>query len=69
MIFSYLVGNLLVFLRRKYISNNTLSDDDLFLINSVPKKPSPSDSDMVKFMADLNRYKEEKKEIEEVRNE
>lgn len=70
MIFLYLVGNLLVFLKRKPISNNKLSDDDdLFLMNSSPKKPSPSDSDMVKFMADLNRYKEEKKEIEKVRNE
>lgn len=69
MIFSYLVVNLLVFLKRKPISNNKLSDDDLFIINSIPKKPSPSDSDMVKFMDDLNRYREEKKEIEKVRNE
>lgn len=38
-------------------------------MNTSPKKPSPSDSDMVKFMADLNRYKEEKKEIEKERNE
>lgn len=68
MIFSYLVGNILGFLKRKP-SNNKLSDDDLFLMNTNPKKPSPSDSDMVKFMADLNGYKEEKKEIEKVRNE
>jgi hypothetical protein len=69
MIFSYLVVNLLGFIKRKTISNNKLSDDDLFLMNTSPKKPSPSDSDMVKFMADLNRYKEEKKEIEKERNE
>lgn len=69
MIFSYLVVNLLGFLKRKSISNNKLFDDDLFLMNTSPKKPSPSDSDMVKFMADLNRYREEKKEIEKVRNE
>ena len=55
--------------KRKPISNNKLSDDDLFLMNTSPKKPSPSDSDMVKFMADLNRYREEKKEIEKVLNE
>lgn len=69
MILSYLVVNLLGFLKRKPISNNKLSDDDLFLMNTSPKKPSPSDSDMVKFMDDLNRYREEKKEIEKVRNE
>ena len=69
MIFSYLVVNLLGFIKRKTISNNKLSDDDLFLMNTSPKKPSPSDSDMVKFMADLNRYKEEKKELEKERNE
>ena len=69
MIFLYLVVNILGFLKRKPILNNKLSDDDLFLMNTNPKKPSPSDSDMVKFMADLNRYKEEKKEIEKVRNE
>ena len=67
---SYLVINLLGFIQNKFKSNNRLSDnDDFYLMNTNPKKPSPSDPDMVKFMADLNRSIEEKKEIEKVRNE
>ena len=67
---SYLVINLLGFILNKFKSNNKLSDnDDFYLMNTNPKKPSPSDPDMVKFMADLNRSIEEKKEIEKVRNE
>ena len=67
---SYLVINLLGFIQNKFKSNNRLSDnDDFYLMNTNPKQPSPSDPDMVKFMADLNRSIEEKKEIEKVRNE
>lgn len=70
MMASYLVINLLGFIQNKFKSNNKLSDnDDFYLMNTSPKKPSPSDPDMVKFMADLNRSIEEKKEIEKVRNE
>ena len=70
MMASYLIINLLGFIQNKFKSNNKLSDnDDFYLMNTSPKKPSPSDPDMVKFMADLNRSIEEKKEIEKVRNE
>ena len=70
MMASYLVINLLGFIQNKFKSNNKLSDnDDFYLMNTSPKKPSPLDPDMVKFMADLNRSIEEKKEIEKVRNE
>ena len=70
MMASYLVINLLGFIQNKFKSNNRLSDnDDFYLMNTNPKQPSPSDPDMVKFMADLNRSIEEKKEIEKVRNE
>ncbi|WP_283122388.1 hypothetical protein [Neisseria sp. HMSC066H01] len=70
MMASYLVINLLGFIQNKFKSNNKLSDnDDFYLMNTSPKKPGPSDPDMVKFMADLNRSIEEKKEIEKVRNE
>ena len=70
MMASYLVINLLGFIQNKFKSSNKLSDnDDFYLMNTSPKKPSPSDPDMVKFMADLNRSIEEKKGIEKVRNE
>lgn len=70
MMASYLVINLLAFIQNKFKSNNKLSDnDDFYLMDINPKKPNPSDPDMVKFMADLNKSIEEKKEIEKVRNE
>lgn len=66
----YLVVNLLGFIQKRFKTNKKLSDDDdFYLMNTSPNKPSPSDSDMVKFMADLNRSIEEKKKIEKVRNE
>lgn len=66
----YLVVNLLGLIQKRFKTNKKLSDDDdFYLMNISPKKPSPSDSDMVKFMADLNRSIEEKKKIEKVRNE
>ena len=66
----YLVVNLLGFIQKRFKTNKKLSDDDdFYLMNTSPKKPSPSDSDIVNFMADLNRSIEEKKKIEKVRNE
>lgn len=63
----YLVINLLGFIQNKFKSNNKLSDnDDFYLMNTNPKKPSPKDPDMVKFMSDLNESIEKKK-IEKIK--
>ena len=64
----YIFINLLGLIKNKFKSNNKFSDnDDFYLINTNPKKPSPSDPDMVKFMSDLNRSIEEKKKIEKIK--
>lgn len=64
----YLVVNLLGFIQKRFKTNKKLSDDDdSYFMNTSPKKPSPSDPDMVKFMADLNRSIEEKKKIEKIK--
>ena len=56
----YLVINLLGFIQKK--SNIKFSDnDDFYLMDTTPKKPSPKDPDMVKFMSDLNKSIEKKK--------
>lgn len=68
MLGSYLFINLIGFILNKFKSNVRLSDnDDFYFMNTSPKKPSPSDPDMVKFMADLNRSIEEKKKIEKIK--
>lgn len=36
-------------------------DDDIFVMTTNPNKPSPSDSNMEKFMHDLNQSIEKKK--------
>ena len=36
-------------------------DDDIFVMTTNPNKPSPSDSNMEKFMIDLNQSIEKKK--------
>ena len=64
----YIFINLLGLIKNKFKSNNKFSDnDDFYLINTNPKKPSPSDLDMVKFMSDLNKSIEEKKKIEKIK--
>lgn len=68
MLGSYLFINLIGFILNKFKSNDRLSDnDDFYFMNTSPKKPSPSDPDMVKFMADLNKSIEEKKKIEKIK--
>jgi hypothetical protein len=67
MMASYLVINLLGLIQNKFKSNNKFSDnDDFYLMNTTPKKPSPKDPDMVKFMSDLNESIEKKK-IEKIK--
>lgn len=61
MIGFYLFINLLLPILRKFIANNKSNDDDLFIMDKNPKKPKPSDPDMVKFMYDLNKSIEKKK--------
>ena len=67
MLASYLVINLLGLIQNKFKSNNKFSDnDDFYLMNTTPKKPSPKDPDMVKFMSDINESIEKKK-IEKIK--
>ena len=67
MMASYLVINLLGLIQNKFKSNNKFSNnDDFYLMNTTPKKPSPKDPDMVKFMSDLNESIEKKK-IEKIK--
>lgn len=63
----YLVINLLGFIQKKFKSNIKFSsNDDFYLMDITPKKPSPKDPDMVKFMSDLNESIEKKK-IEKIK--
>lgn len=63
----YLVINLLGFIQKKSKSNiKFFNNDDFYLMNTTPKKPSPKDPDMVKFMSDLNESIEKKK-IEKIK--
>ena len=62
MIISFLILNIYGLLKRKlFILNRKSLDDDLFIMDANPKKPKPSDPDMVKFMSDLNKSIENKK--------
>lgn len=62
MIIPFLILNIYRLLKRKlFISNIKSSDDDLFIMDTNPKNPKPSDPDMVKFMSDLNKSIENKK--------
>lgn len=62
MIISFLILNIYGLLKRKlFILNRKSLDDDLFIMDTNPKKPKPSDPDMVKFMSDLNKSIENKK--------
>ena len=62
MMISFLILNIYGLLKRKlYIFNRKSLDDDLFIIDTNPKKPKPSDPEMVKFMSDLNKSIEKKK--------
>nr|DAY03894.1 MAG TPA: hypothetical protein [Inoviridae sp.] len=62
MMISFLILNIYGLLKRKlYIFNRKSLDDDLFIMDTNPKKPKPSDPEMVKFMSDLNKSIEKKK--------
>lgn len=62
MMISFLILNIYGILKRKLFNFNRKSlDDDLFIMDINPKKPKPSDPDMVKFMSDLNKSIEKKK--------
>lgn len=62
MMISFLILNIYGLLKRKlFIFNRKSLDDDLFIMDTNPKKPKPSDPDMVKFMSDLNKSIEKKK--------
>ncbi len=60
MISFYLI--LLIYSLFKKKTNPKLNrDDDIFVMTTNPNKPSPSDSNMAKFMHDLNQSIEKKK--------
>lgn len=58
------------FKKRKSIKNDSSNHDDIFVYTNNPKKPSPSDSEMVNFMEDLNKsIKDKEKEKLKIKNE